>query len=91
MLTQESRHGPARGFSLVELAVVLTIVALALASLMYTLSAQIEQRNFEDTRRRLEQARELLLASRSSTAGCPALRTAHQRGRRIRRTAGAGE
>ena len=29
---------------------------------MYTLSAQIEQRNFEDTRRRLEQARELLLA-----------------------------
>ena len=29
---------------------------------MYTLSAQTEQRNFEDTRRRLEQARELILA-----------------------------
>jgi len=50
------------GFTLVELAVVFTIVALILASAMYTLSAQIEQRNFEDTRRRLEQARELLLA-----------------------------
>ncbi len=47
------------GFTLVELAVVFTIVALILASAMYTLSAQIEQRNFEDTRRRLEQAREL--------------------------------
>lgn len=52
----------AAGFSLVELAVVFTIVALLLASAMYTLSAQMETRNFEDTRRRLEQARELLLA-----------------------------
>lgn len=52
----------ARGFSLVELAVVLAIVGLLVGSLMYTLSAQVEQRNFEDTRRRLEQARELVLA-----------------------------
>ncbi len=52
----------ARGFSLVELAVVFTIVAILLASAMFTLSAQLETRNFEDTRRRLEQARELLLA-----------------------------
>lgn len=51
-----------RGFTLTELAVVLTIVALLLGSLMYTLSAQIEQRNFEETRRRLEQARELVMA-----------------------------
>jgi prepilin-type N-terminal cleavage/methylation domain-containing protein len=51
-----------RGFSLVELAVVMAIVALLLGSLMYTLSAQTEQRNFEETRRRLEQARELVLA-----------------------------
>ena len=52
----------ARGFSLVELAVVMAIVAFLLGGLMYTLSAQIEQRNFEDTRRRLEQARELVLS-----------------------------
>ena len=51
-----------RGFSLVELAVVMTIVALLLGGLIYTLSAQTEQRNFEETRRRLEQARELILA-----------------------------
>lgn len=50
------------GFTLVELAVVLTIVGLLLLSLMYTLSAQVDQRDFEETRRRLEQARELVLA-----------------------------
>jgi len=51
-----------RGFTLTELAIVTTIVALLLASLMYTLSAQTEQRNMDDTRRRLEQARDLVLA-----------------------------
>ena len=53
---------PERGFSLVELAVVMTVVAFLLGGLMLTLSAQTEQRNFEETRRRLEQARELVLA-----------------------------
>jgi len=52
----------ATGFTLTELAVVLAIVALLLGGLMYTLAAQSDQRNFEETRRRLEQARELLLA-----------------------------
>lgn len=50
------------GFTLIELAVVMAIVALLLGGAIYTLSAQVEQRNFEDTRRRLEQARELVLA-----------------------------
>lgn len=54
--------GRAAGFTLTEMAVVLTIVAFLLGSLMYTLSAQSDQRSFEETRRRLEQARELLLA-----------------------------
>jgi type II secretory pathway pseudopilin PulG len=40
----------------------MAIVALLLGSLMYTLSAQSDQRNFEETRRRIEQARELVLA-----------------------------
>lgn len=58
------RLAPSRGagFTLMELAVVFTIVALLLGSLMYTLSAQVESRNIDDTRRRLEQAREMLLA-----------------------------
>ena len=50
------------GFTLTELAVAMAIVALLLGGLMHTLSAQTEQRNFEETRRRLDQARELLLS-----------------------------
>jgi prepilin-type N-terminal cleavage/methylation domain-containing protein len=52
----------ARGFTLTELAVVFAIVALLLAAGLYTLAAQTDVRNFEETRRRLEMARELLLA-----------------------------
>ena len=51
-----------RGFTLVELAVVLAIVGFLLGSLMLTLSAQMESRNTGDTQQRLEQAKELLLA-----------------------------
>ena len=62
------------GFSLVELAVVMTIVAFLLGGLIFTLSAQTEQRNFEETRRRLDQARELLLgfAIVNGRLPCPA-------------------
>ena len=52
----------ARGFTLTELAVVLTIVAILVSSLMWTLSAQSEQRAREDTQRKLDQAKELVLA-----------------------------
>lgn len=51
----------AAGFSLVELAIVLFIVGILMLGLMSTLSSQVDQRNFDDTRLRLEQARELLL------------------------------
>jgi prepilin-type N-terminal cleavage/methylation domain-containing protein len=62
------------GFSLVELAVVMAIVALILGGLITTLSVQTEQRNFEETRRRLEQARDLLLgyAVVNGRLPCPA-------------------
>ena len=56
-----ARH-PARGFTLTELAVVLAIVGLLLGSMMLTFSAQVEQRNLAETQRRLDQAKELLLA-----------------------------
>lgn len=77
-MRNRSIPGPAtRGFSLVELAVVMVIVAFLLGSLMYTLSAQVEQRNFDDTRRRLEQARELILsfAIVNGRLPCPATST----------------
>ena len=63
------------GFSLVELAVVMTIVAFLLATTMYTLSAQTESRNFADTQRRLEEARDLLLsfALVNGRLPCPAV------------------
>jgi prepilin-type N-terminal cleavage/methylation domain-containing protein len=51
-----------RGFTLTELAVVFAIISLLLGAAMYTLSAQMDQRNFEETRRRIEAARDLLLA-----------------------------
>jgi type II secretory pathway pseudopilin PulG len=71
------------GFSLVELAIVMAIVAFLLAGLMFTLSAQTEQRSIEETRRRLEMARDLVLAftvvngrlpcpARSTSAGAEA-------------------
>jgi len=64
----------ARGFTLTELAVVVAIIGFLLATAMYTLSAQTEQRNFEETRRRLEAARELLLgfAIVNGRLPCPA-------------------
>jgi prepilin-type N-terminal cleavage/methylation domain-containing protein len=58
---QRPAVGRERGFTLTELAVVFTIISLLLATALYTLSAQTEQRNFQDTQRRLEAARELIL------------------------------
>ena len=52
----------ASGFTLIEVAIVVAIVGLLLGSLTYALSAQVEQAGFEETRRRLEQAKSLLLA-----------------------------
>lgn len=51
-----------RGFTLVEVSVVFTIVAILLSSLLYTLSAQTEARTREQTLQRLEQGKELLLS-----------------------------
>ena len=76
------------GFSLVELAIVLLVVTLMLSSLLYTLSAQTEQRNFEDTRRRLEQARELVLAFAIVNGRLPCPARANSAGAEVRNAAG---
>jgi prepilin-type N-terminal cleavage/methylation domain-containing protein len=67
------------GFTLTELAVVMTIVALVLASAMYTFSAQIENRNIVDTQRNLEDAKEMLLgfAILNGRLPCPASTTSN--------------
>jgi len=71
-----------RGFSLTELAVVVAIVGLLLATAMYTLSAQVEQRSRSDTQRRLEEAKELLLsfALVNGRLPCPGVATGDEAG-----------
>lgn len=68
-----------RAFSLVEMAVVMTIVGLLLAMGIYTLSAQAEQRAWDQTSRTLEQAREALLgyAVANGRLPCPASSTSN--------------
>ena len=65
---------PTRGFSLVELAVVMTITGLLLGSTLPLLTAMREQSQIRDTRRSLNTALEALLgfAAVSGRLPCPA-------------------
>lgn len=55
------KRTPMRGFSLVEMAVVLAIVGLLLGGLLAPLSAQLELRRQEETRVVLDEAKEALI------------------------------
>lgn len=68
-----------RGFSLVEVAVVLVIVGLLIGGLLAPLAIQAEQRNFAETQKRLESAREELLgfAIANGRLPCPASSTSN--------------
>jgi hypothetical protein len=61
------------------MAVVFTIVMLVLGSVTYTLSAQMENRAVADTQRRLQEARELILAFAMANGRlpCPASSTSN--------------
>lgn len=78
----------AGGFTLVELAVVLALVGLLLGSLMYTLSAQTEQRSREDTLRRLQEARELLISYAIVNGRFPCPARSNSAGDEVRNAAG---
>ncbi len=52
----------AGGFTLTELAVVMVIIAFLIAGGIMTLNSQVEQRNYEETVRRLNAAAEAVLA-----------------------------
>lgn len=66
---------PQRGFSLVEIAIVLVIVGFLIGGLVTPLAMQIEQRKTADTQRALDEAREALIgfAVRYGYLPCPAV------------------
>ena len=55
------RHRLGNGFSLVEMAIVLAIVALLMAGLLPTISGQVERKHNNDTRKQLEEIRQALI------------------------------
>lgn len=75
----------ARGFTLVELAMMLLIVGLVLGSMLFTLTAQVEQSNRAETLRRLESAKELLLAFAIANGRLPCPARSNSVGREVRR------
>ncbi|MDQ1816782.1 type II secretion system protein [Massilia sp. CCM 9210] len=64
-----------RGFSLVEMAVVLVIVGLMIGGLLTPLAVQMEQRKIGDTQKTMDEAREALMgfALRNGYLPCPAV------------------
>ncbi len=74
-----ARARPVDGFSLIELAVVIFIVALLLGSIMAPLKTQVESRNYDQTQRILDQAREALIgfAAANGYFPCPASTTSN--------------
>lgn len=66
-----------RGFTLVEMAVVLVIVGLMLGGLLMPLSAQMEQRDRSNTKQRLEEIKEALIgfAMLNGRLPCPTTQT----------------
>lgn len=68
-----------RGFSLIEIAVAMAIIALLIGTLLVPLTAQVAQRKASDTRKTLEEIRETLIgyAIRNSRLPCPATATSN--------------
>lgn len=64
-----------KGFTLVEMAIVLVIIGLLIGGLVTPLSVQLEQRRVADTQRGMEEAREALIgfAVRNGYLPCPAI------------------
>lgn len=68
-----------RGFSMIELAVSLIIIAILLGSILVPLNSQVESRKYDETQRALERAREALLgyAAAYGYFPCPASATSN--------------
>jgi prepilin-type N-terminal cleavage/methylation domain-containing protein len=68
------KHGM-RGFSLLEVAVVMLIIVLLLGSILVPLSTQVEQKQVNDTQRTMDEIREALIGYAVSNGylPCPAI------------------
>ena len=68
-----------RGFTLIEMAVVLMIVGLLLGGMLVPLSAQMDQRNISDTQKALSEIKEALIgyAIANGRLPCPASSTSN--------------
>ena len=66
-----------RGFTLIEMAIVLLIITLLLSGLLVPLSTQVEQRKIAETQKTLEEIKEALLgfAIANGRLPCPAIAT----------------
>lgn len=80
----------ARGFTLIEVAIGMTILALSAAGLVAVLSQQTEQRRWSDTRATLAGAREALLAFVTAHGRLPCPATAASAGREADAPPGSG-
>ena len=61
VIIKNLKYKMAKGFTLVEMAVVLVIVGLLLSSLIIPISAQLDQRDFARARAELQEAKEALM------------------------------
>lgn len=72
-LHTKNRNQSAIGFTLVEMAIVLTIIGVLMAGLLPTLSGQIEQQRRQETRKQLDEIQQALVgyAIINGTLPCP--------------------
>ncbi len=61
-----------KGFTLIEMAIVLIVIGFLLSSLIMPLSAQLDSRNYGETRKELEEMKEALLGFALSNAAADA-------------------
>jgi type II secretory pathway pseudopilin PulG len=75
------RGGRAGGFTIIEHAVSLAVIALLLGSIMVPLQMQIENRKIDETRRAVELAQEMVLAFAAANGYFPCPATSSSSGR----------